>query len=99
MNVALTRAQGLLIVIGNPDTLCIDKNWGYFVRYCSDNGAITNKILEEKKVLSRSVKQVDSVPNKAEASNHKLFMLIINIILILFALYLIIKFSSCYLFG
>lgn len=45
MNVAITRAQGLLIVIGNPETLSLDKNWGSFVDYCMQNEAIINNWL------------------------------------------------------
>lgn len=40
-NVALTRPKALLIVIGNPDVLQSDTNWGSFIRYCRDNGACT----------------------------------------------------------
>jgi len=38
-NVAITRAQALLIIIGNPDTLFMDQNWTKFLKYCDDNNA------------------------------------------------------------
>lgn len=40
LNVALTRAKALLIVIGNPVTLQQDVNWYEFIRYCYHNNAI-----------------------------------------------------------
>ncbi|XP_055599080.1 putative helicase MOV-10 [Uranotaenia lowii] len=40
LNVALTRAKALLIVIGNPETLQQDVNWYEFIRYCHKQGAI-----------------------------------------------------------
>ncbi|PFX17669.1 putative helicase MOV-10 [Stylophora pistillata] len=47
-NVAVTRAQALLIVIGNPDMLCLDKNWKTFVNYCRANDATVNVERKEK---------------------------------------------------
>jgi helicase MOV-10 len=39
-NVAVTRAKALLIVIGNPEVLAMDKqNWLPFLDYCRVNGA------------------------------------------------------------
>ncbi|XP_012151887.1 putative helicase mov-10-B.1 [Megachile rotundata] len=38
-NVALTRAKSLLIIIGNPATLCKDKNWNVLWQYCKKNNA------------------------------------------------------------
>jgi len=38
-NVAITRAQALLIVIGNPFVLEHDDNWSALIRHCTDNGA------------------------------------------------------------
>ncbi|XP_078384845.1 putative helicase MOV-10 [Oculina patagonica] len=38
-NVAITRAQALLILIGNPDMLCMDVNWTRLLEYCSENNA------------------------------------------------------------
>jgi hypothetical protein len=37
-NVALTRAQSLLIMIGNPFTLENDSNWGSMIEYVVDGG-------------------------------------------------------------
>lgn len=38
-NVALTRAQGLLIIVGNPRLLCLDKYWKSLLEYCLKNKA------------------------------------------------------------
>jgi len=38
-NVAVTRAQALLIVIGNPAVLADDDHWGRLLWHCVDNGA------------------------------------------------------------
>uniref|UniRef100_A0A7N8Y3R7 RNA helicase n=1 Tax=Mastacembelus armatus TaxID=205130 RepID=A0A7N8Y3R7_9TELE len=38
-NVALTRAQALLIVVGNPRVLESDSTWKHFIKYCRDEEA------------------------------------------------------------
>ncbi|PFX17671.1 putative helicase MOV-10 [Stylophora pistillata] len=38
-NVAVTRAQALLIVIGNPNMLRMDENWTRLLEYCNENDA------------------------------------------------------------
>lgn len=40
LNVALTRARSLMIVVGNPSTLEQDPTWKQFIEYCRENGAI-----------------------------------------------------------
>lgn len=40
LNVALTRAQSLLIIIGNPKTLQRCMIWNKFVAFCFNNHAI-----------------------------------------------------------
>lgn len=38
-NVALTRAQSLLIVLGDPHLLCQDETWQSFIRFCVEKKA------------------------------------------------------------
>jgi len=47
-NVAITRAQALLILIGNPDMLCLDENWKRFLDYCGENRATVDVERKEK---------------------------------------------------
>ncbi|XP_076313360.1 RNA helicase Mov10l1-like isoform X3 [Tachypleus tridentatus] len=48
-NVAVTRAQGLLVIVGDPLVLSKDSNWNELLMYCVKNGAYTgcNLRLEE----------------------------------------------------
>merc|ERR1711983_495564 len=36
-NVAITRAKALMVVIGNPYLLCMDKYWKEFLKYSLNN--------------------------------------------------------------
>ncbi|CAO1439308.1 unnamed protein product [Diamesa serratosioi] len=58
LNVALTRAKSLLIVMGNPETLYRNHYWREFIRYCSRNNAIVGWAPEKK--LGRSVAELDA---------------------------------------
>ncbi|XP_050412880.1 RNA helicase Mov10l1 isoform X1 [Patella vulgata] len=40
-NVAITRAQAALVIIGNPFVLIQDENWRQLIQYCVENGAYT----------------------------------------------------------
>ena len=52
-NVAVTRAKALLIVIGDPVVLQVDKCWRSFITWCYNNGACAgNKFLLRKSRLS-----------------------------------------------
>lgn len=44
LNVALTRAKALLIVIGNPETLGKNKFWRKFIKLCCDNKATVGNV-------------------------------------------------------
>ncbi|XP_055615807.1 putative helicase MOV-10 isoform X2 [Toxorhynchites rutilus septentrionalis] len=37
LNVAITRARALMIIVGNPDTLQLDLHWYSLLKYCVDN--------------------------------------------------------------
>jgi superfamily I DNA and/or RNA helicase len=40
LNVSLTRAQSLMIIIGNSNTLRTSPMWSKFVEYCEKNGSV-----------------------------------------------------------
>lgn len=40
MNVIITRAKALLIIVGDYKTLLSDENWNELVNHCCKNGAI-----------------------------------------------------------
>lgn len=40
MNVVITRAKSLLIIVGDPHTLCLDENWEKLIEYCIQNNAL-----------------------------------------------------------
>ena len=40
MNVALTRAKSLLVVVGNANLLQQDGHWSGFIRHCQQLGAV-----------------------------------------------------------
>ncbi len=46
-NVALTRAQSLLVVMADPKSMASDPTWASFLRYCVDNGCYTGCPLPE----------------------------------------------------
>lgn len=39
-NTAITRAQSLLVIIGNGDVLCRDQNWCQLLKYIHENGGV-----------------------------------------------------------
>ncbi|NXQ26217.1 SDE3 helicase, partial [Alaudala cheleensis] len=41
LNVAITRAKALLIVVGNPTVLSKDQHWHRFLSYCKEQGGYT----------------------------------------------------------
>ncbi|XP_064589098.1 helicase MOV-10 [Zonotrichia leucophrys gambelii] len=48
LNVAITRAKALLIVVGNPTVLSKDHHWLRFLRYCKEQGGYTGYPFEEE---------------------------------------------------
>lgn len=41
LNVAITRARALLIILGNPKLLVLDPYWRSILTYCTDCGGYT----------------------------------------------------------
>ncbi|XP_059612252.1 putative helicase MOV-10 isoform X2 [Phlebotomus argentipes] len=54
LNVALTRAQGLLIIVGNIDTLEKDPMWSNFIAFCRCNNVIKEVFNYDPKPKQRS---------------------------------------------
>ncbi|XP_055536928.1 putative helicase MOV-10 [Wyeomyia smithii] len=78
LNVALTRAKALLIVIGNPETLQQDGNWYEFIRYCYQNNAIHGvkfKLDEER----HSVQEIAAKTDYLVQIQQKLDLIIKNL--------------------
>ncbi|KAM9596015.1 LOW QUALITY PROTEIN: helicase MOV-10 [Morphnus guianensis] len=48
LNVAITRAKALLIVVGNPAVLSKDHHWQRFLRYCRAEGGYTGYPYEDE---------------------------------------------------
>ncbi|NWV07663.1 SDE3 helicase, partial [Ptilonorhynchus violaceus] len=48
LNVAITRAKALLIVVGNPAVLSKDQHWHRFLRYCKEEGGYTGYPYEDE---------------------------------------------------
>ncbi|KAF9082733.1 hypothetical protein BGX23_012125 [Mortierella sp. AD031] len=40
-NVALTRAQAMMVIVGNPELLVLDEHWADYLHFCLRNGAYT----------------------------------------------------------
>lgn len=69
LNVAITRAQALLIILGNPNLLVLDPLWRTVLTYCIDRNAyigcnfvspyITN-LQSTNEILSTTEKSCDS---------------------------------------
>ncbi|XP_039449839.1 putative helicase MOV-10 [Culex pipiens pallens] len=59
LNVAMTRAKALLVVIGNSYTLQHDANWFELVRYCKQNGAVVGKGfgLDASRIVERTKRE------------------------------------------
>ena len=53
-NVTVTRAQALLIIVGNPRVLASDQHWGELLSRCIHNGAYTGIALPDAAVQVRA---------------------------------------------
>lgn len=65
----ISRAQALLIIIGNPNTLSQDKNWDTVVKYCRRNKAFVYK--DTKNIIGTSVEETDkNIQNVENVENN-----------------------------
>ncbi|XP_055628898.1 putative helicase MOV-10 [Toxorhynchites rutilus septentrionalis] len=55
MNVALTRARALLIVVGDPTTLERNTHWKKFIAYCRKNKAVFKFVKRSRKPITLTV--------------------------------------------
>lgn len=66
LNVSLTRAKYLMIVVGNPVTLLQDPCWAKFIGYCRNNGAFTGEVTENLKndKVAKDILDIDKLSIK-----------------------------------
>ncbi|KAF9921446.1 hypothetical protein FBU30_008502 [Linnemannia zychae] len=46
-NVAVTRAQAMMIIVGNPELLVLDENWADYLHFCLRHRAYTGVLLSD----------------------------------------------------
>ena len=66
-NVALTRAENLFVMIGNPEVMWDDMLWRQWLMFCFRNGLWFGRGLEEKKIqtiMSSEGREIMSSPNQ-----------------------------------
>ncbi|XP_038054523.1 putative helicase MOV-10 [Patiria miniata] len=62
LNVAITRAKALLVLVGNPYMLSKDECWNKFLRYCLENNAYTGCHFEEDEdALEDIIQKLDTL--------------------------------------
>lgn len=68
LNVALTRAKALLIIIGNASTLQKCSIWSKFITYCYENKALVGEALsvDFKAVLDKNAADTEDIPDGVE---------------------------------
>ncbi|CAO1424625.1 unnamed protein product [Diamesa serratosioi] len=66
LNVVLTRAKSLLIIVGNPETLQKNSNWNSFIHFCADNGAFAGEKFHLKHLSEDEEELVSKLSNSLE---------------------------------
>jgi len=68
LNVALTRAKALLIVIGNASTLQKCSLWNKFITYCFENNGIVGDVLSinYEAAIDESAAEKEEIPDGVE---------------------------------
>ncbi|XP_038111696.1 putative helicase MOV-10 [Culex quinquefasciatus] len=73
LNVSLTRAQALMIVVGDLETLRNNRHWAKFIGYCRQNNAVVPSVLEfpvETVALNTESFNSSGSDMRAETSNN-----------------------------
>jgi superfamily I DNA and/or RNA helicase len=73
LNVAITRAKSLLVIVGNPHVLSTDPHWLELLRYCTANKSFVGdgkdyETTKRKETLKQVIEQLDGQINESPFS-------------------------------
>ncbi|CAO1431403.1 unnamed protein product [Diamesa hyperborea] len=71
LNVVLTRAKSLLIIVGNPETLQRNSNWNSFIHFCKNNEAFAGDQFHLKQLSDDEERLVANLSLSLEQSKQK----------------------------
>ena len=79
-SVAITRAQALLIIIGDPAVLSLDPLWKSFINYVHVGGGYTGKRIDwdPRETVNRSISNINAIRTTGRTEREELIARILG---------------------